>query len=174
VKATPVRSRKRQTLPPVAPLPVAAPPPPVLPPLHQQTTFPTHAWSLQPGHRNSRALAASWLMLTPPTALSSTPAGYRSPTLFYFTAATGRATSSRRDAAWWMTSNGIGAWRPLKPPSRSCTCCTTPRIRRAASIPRPRFGGADRVVSRTVQRSLPHATFQPVQQHSRKAPPLPR
>ena len=77
--------------------------------------LPTRAWSLQPGHRNSRALAASWLMLTTPTALSSTPAGYRSSTLLYFTAATGRATSSRRDAAWWMTSNGIGARRPPSP-----------------------------------------------------------
>jgi len=88
----------------------------VLPPLHQQTTFPTHAWSLQPGYHNSRALAASWLMLTTPTALCSTRAGYRSSTLLYFTAATGRATSSRRDAAWWMTSNGIGARRPPSPP----------------------------------------------------------
>jgi hypothetical protein len=55
-------------------------------------------------------------MLTTPTALSSTPAGYRSSTLLYFTAETGRATSSRRDAAWWMTSNGIGARRPPSPP----------------------------------------------------------
>jgi hypothetical protein len=46
----------------------------------------------------------------------SSPAGYRSSTLLYFTAATGQATSSRRDATWWITSNGSGARRPPSPP----------------------------------------------------------
>jgi hypothetical protein len=41
------------------------------PPLHLQPTFSTHAWSLQPGHRNSRALAASWLTLASSTELKA-------------------------------------------------------------------------------------------------------
>jgi len=58
----PARSHKRQeSSSPVAasPLPQAEPPSPVQSPLHLQLTFPTHGWSLRPGHRNSRALATS-------------------------------------------------------------------------------------------------------------------
>ena len=41
------------------------------PPLHLQLTFPTHGWALQPGHRNSRALAAGWLTLATSTELKN-------------------------------------------------------------------------------------------------------
>ena len=68
----PARSHKRQAgSSPSAPSPqpVAALLPLVQPPLHLQLTFPTQGWSLQPGHRNSRALASSWLTLATSTEL---------------------------------------------------------------------------------------------------------
>lgn len=70
----PARSHKRKgNLSPAAasPPPLAELPPPVQPLLHLQLTFSTHAWSLQPGHRNSRALAASWMMLATSSELKS-------------------------------------------------------------------------------------------------------
>jgi len=39
--------------------------------MHHQRTFSTHGWSLQPGHHNSRALAASWMTLATSTELKS-------------------------------------------------------------------------------------------------------
>ena len=70
----PARSHKRRASSSLAAAPFppqAQPSPPVQPPLHLQLTFPTHGWSLQPGHRNSRALAASWMTLATSTELKN-------------------------------------------------------------------------------------------------------
>ena len=71
---SPARSHKRPVYSlrhPIAPRLPSPPPPPPSPPLHHQRTFSTHGWSLQPGHRNSRALAASWMTLATSTELKS-------------------------------------------------------------------------------------------------------
>jgi len=70
----PARSHKRPVYSlrhPIAPRLPSPPPPPPSPSLHHQRTFSTHGWSLQPGHRNSRALAASWMTLATSTELKS-------------------------------------------------------------------------------------------------------
>lgn len=48
---------------PGAPLPVAQQTPQVQPPLHQQSTWSTHAWQLHVSSRTSRAMCGSWLSL---------------------------------------------------------------------------------------------------------------
>ena len=53
---------------------------------------------------------------------------------------------------------------------------TVPSLRipsEATSFPRPRVGGAHRIIPRFFQRPLPQAASKPVQQHSRAPSPLP-
>lgn len=70
----PSRSHKRQASSSAiaaSPLPPFALSPPEQPPLHLQPTFPMHGWALQHGHRNSRAVAASWMKLATSTELKN-------------------------------------------------------------------------------------------------------